>query len=103
MGKYFKTSFFVAIGCAVLFIAGCLPNGLSVNAARPQPVFNGNAWVTYWDFEQGLKEAVKVQSQLNSVSYFAAVFDGDGKPMTMGHPHKFIGQKLIRYKTKIKR
>ena len=103
MGKYLKTSFFVAIGCAVLFIAGCLPNGLSVNAARPQPVFNGNAWVTYWDFDRGMQEAVKVQSQLNSVSYFAAVFDGDGKPMVMGHPHKFIGKKLIRYKTKIKK
>ena len=76
MGKLIKTSVFAAIGCAVLLVAGCLPNGLSVNAARPQPVFDGNAWVTYWDFEQGLKEAVKVQSQLNSVSYFAAVFDG---------------------------
>ena len=101
MGKLIKTSVFAAIGCAVLLVAGCLPNGLSVNAARPQPVFDGNAWVTYWDFEQGLKEAVKVQSQLNSVSYFAAVFDGNGKPMIMGHAHNFIGKKLVRYRAKI--
>lgn len=101
MGKLIKTGVFAAIGCAVLLVAGCLPNGLSVNAARPQPVFDGNAWVAYWDFEQGMKEAVKVQSQLNSVSYFAAVFDGDGKPMIMGHAHKFTGQKLVRYRAKI--
>lgn len=102
MRNFFKPGIFAAIGCAVLLVAGCLPNSLSVNAARrPQPVFDGNAWVTYFDFDQGLKEAVKVQSQLNSVSYFAAVFDGKDKLMLMGHPHKFIGQKFVRYKAKI--
>ena len=102
MRKIIRTCIFAAIGSIFLLAAGCLPNSLSVNAARhSQPVFNGNAWVAYWDFDRGLKEAVKIQSQLNSVSYFAAVFDGNGKPMTMGHPHKLIGQKFVRYKASV--
>ena len=72
MGKFVKSGIFAAIGSAVLLIAGCLPLGLSVDAARRgQPTFDGNAWVTYWDFEQGMKEAMAIQTQLNSISYFA--------------------------------
>lgn len=104
MVKSFKTGIFAAIGCALLLVAGCLPPDLSVDAARRrQPVFNGNAWITYWDFEKGMKEALVIQSQLNSVSYFAAVLDGEGKAMVMGHSHKFTGQKFTRYRASIKK
>lgn len=104
MVKSFKTGIFALIGCVLLLVAGCLPPGLSVDAARRgQPVFDGNAWVTYWDFEKGMKEALAIQSQLNSVSYFAAVLDGDGKAMVMGHSHKFTGQKFTRYRANVKK
>ncbi|WP_295358014.1 glycosyl hydrolase family 18 protein [uncultured Succiniclasticum sp.] len=102
MGKFVKSGIFAAIGSAVLLIAGCLPLGLSVDAARRgQPTFDGNAWVTYWDFEQGMKEAMAIQTQLNSISYFAAVLDGEGKPMVMGHSHQFTGKKFTRYRAKV--
>ena len=64
MKKNVRTGFIAAIGSVMLIVSGCLPSALSVNAARrPQPTFNGNAWVTYWDFDQGLKEAVAIQTQ----------------------------------------
>ncbi len=104
MGTFLKTGTFAAVVVAVLLIAGSLPLGLSADAARRGPLtFDGNAWVTYWDFEQGMKEATAIQSQLNSVSYFAAVLDGDGKAMVMGHSHKFTGQKFTRYRTPVKK
>ncbi len=102
--KIVRSGIFAVIGCVVLFVAGCLPLGLSADAARRGPLsFDGNAWVTYWDFEKGMKEAVAIQSQLNTVSYFAAVLDGNGKPMVMGHPHKFTGHKFKRYRASVKK
>ena len=68
MRNYIKAGMCTALVSLMLFAAGCLPAGLSADAARrPQPTFNGNAWIAYWDFDRGLKEAVKIQSQLNSV------------------------------------
>ena len=104
MRRMIKVSLPAILGSLLLVAVGCLPIGFSADAARRgQPTFDGNAWVTYWDFEQGMKEAVAVQSQLNSVSYFAAVLDGEGKAMTMGHPHKFTGQKFTRYRASVKK
>ena len=104
MRKIMKAGLFAVLGSLLLVAVGCLPAGLSADAARRgQPVFDGNAWVTYWDFEQGMKEALAIQSQLNSVSYFAAVFDGNGKTMMMGPSHKFTGQKFTRYRASVKK
>ena len=104
MRKSLKICLSAVIGSLLLVAVGCLPDDLSADAARRgQPTFDGNAWVTYWDFERGMREAVAVQSQLNSVSYFAAVLDGDGKVLIMGHPYKFTGQKFTRYRTPVKK
>ena len=104
MRNYIKAGMCTALASLMLFAAGCLPAGLSADAARrPQPTFNGNAWVTYWDFDRGLKEAVKIQSQLNSVSYFAAAFDRNNRIMLMGPAQKFTAQKFTRYRAEIKK
>ena len=104
MKKNVRTGFIAAIGSVVLIVSGCLPSALSVNAARrPQPTFNGNAWVTYWDFDQGLKEAVAIQTQLNSVSYFAAAFDKHNKIILMGPVAKFTGKQFARYRAEVKK
>ena len=104
MRKYIKAGLCTAFACLMLFAAGCLPAGLSADAARrPQPTFNCNAWVTYWDFDRGLKEAMKIQSQLNSVSYFAAAFDGKNRLLMIGPVNRFTNQKFTRYRTEIKK
>ena len=104
MRNYIKAGMCSILTSLMLLAAGCLPAGLSADAARrPQPTFNGNAWVTYWDFDRGLKEAVKIQSQLNSVSYFAAAFDRNNRIMLMGPAQKFTAQKFTRYRAEIKK
>ena len=104
MKKNVRAGFIAAIGSVMLVVSGCLPSALSVNAARrPQPTFNGNAWVTYWDFDQGLKEAVTIQTQLNSVSYFAAAFDKHNKIILMGPVAKFTGKQFTRYRAEVKK
>lgn len=104
MHYYAKAGLCTALCSLMLVAAGCLPAGLSADAARrPQPTFNGNVWITYWDFDRGLKEAVKIQSQLNSVSYFAAAFDRNNKIMLMGPVQKFTAQKFTRYRAEIKK
>ena len=104
MQKYIKAGLCTALASLMLFAAGCLPAGLSADAARrPQPTFDGNAWVTYWDFDRGMKEAVKIQSQLNSVSYFAAAFDKNNKMIMVGPATKFTAQKFKRYKAEIRK
>ena len=104
MKKNVKTGMLAAIGSVLLIVSGCLPSALSVNAARrPQPVFNGNAWVTYWDFDQGLKEAAAIQTQLNSVSYFAAAFDKNNRIILMGPVAKFTGKQFTRYRAEVKK
>jgi hypothetical protein len=104
MKRNLKAGVLVAIGSIMLIVSGCLPSALSVNAARrTQPTFNGNAWVTYWDFDQGLKEAVAIQTQLNSVSYFAAAFDKHNKIIMMGPVAKFTGKQFARYRAEVKK
>ena len=104
MRYYAKAGLCTALCSLVLVAAGCLPAGLSADAARrPQSTFDGNAWVTYWDFDRGLKEAVKIQTQLNSVSYFAAAFDKNNKIILMGPAQKFTAQKFTRYKAEIRK
>ena len=104
MRNYIKAGLCTALASLMLFAAGCLPAGLSADAARRSPLtFDGNAWVTYWDFDRGLKEAVKIQSQLNSVSYFAAAFDKNNKMIMMGPARRFTAQKFKRYKAEIKK
>lgn len=104
MRNYIKAGLCTALGSLMLFAAGCLPAGLSADAARrSQPTFNGGAWVTYWDFDRGLKEAVKIQSQLNSVSYFAAAFDKNNKILLMGPAKKFTAQKFTRYRAEVRK
>ena len=104
MKKNLKTVILAAIGSVMLIMSGCLPSALSVNAARRfQPVFNGNAWVAYWDFDQGLKEAAAIQTQLNSVSYFAAAFDKHNKIVLMGPVAKFTGKQFTRYRAEVKK
>ena len=104
MRNYIKAGMCTALASLMLFAAGCLPAGLSADAARrPQPTFNGNAWIAYWDFDRGLKEAVKIQSQLNSVSYFAAAFDRNNKIILVGPAEKFTAQKFTRYRAEIKK
>ena len=64
MRNYIKAGMCSILTSLMLLAAGCLPAGLSADAARrPQPTFNGNAWVTYWDFDRGLKEAEKFTAQ----------------------------------------
>ena len=104
MRNYTKAGMCSILTSLMLLAAGCLPAGLSADAARrPQPTFNGNAWIAYWDFDRGLKEAVKIQSQLNSVSYFAAAFDRNNKIILVGPAEKFTAQKFTRYKAEIKK
>ena len=80
MGKFVKSGIFAAIGSAVLLIAGCLPLGLSVDAARRgQPTFDGNAWVTYWDFEQGMKEAEFCKEILDKADQKITVYEQEAE------------------------
>ncbi len=97
MRNYTKAGMCSILTSLMLLAAGCLPAGLSADAARrPQPTFNGNAWIAYWDFDRGLKEAVTIQSQLNSVSYFAAAFDRNNSLQKSSRPKSLpvIRQKL---------
>jgi hypothetical protein len=104
MKKNLTAGILTAIASIMLIASGCLPSALSVNAARrPQPTFNGNAWIAYWDFDQGLKEAVTIQTQLNSVSYFAAAFDQHNKIILMGPVAKFTGKQFVRYRAEVKK
>ena len=55
MRNYTKAGICSILASLMLLAAGCLPAGLSADAARrPQPTFNGNAWIAYWDFDRGL-------------------------------------------------
>ncbi|WP_302527678.1 hypothetical protein [Megasphaera elsdenii] len=65
----------------ILVVAGAVSLMVpSTSAAkqRPQPTFDNNAWIAYWDYDKGLKEAREISSQLNSVSYFGGALDGRG-------------------------
>lgn len=103
MRNYIKAGMCSILTSLMLLAAGCLPAGLQADAARrPQPTFNGNAWIAYWDFDRGLKEAVTIQSQLNSVSYFAAAFDRNNKIILVGPAEKFTAQSLPATGRKLK-
>ena len=104
MKQLYRKSAFAIVVMMMLSVTGCLPAALSVNAARrPQPVFNGNVWVTYWDYDNGIREAVKIQTQLNSVSYFAAAFDKNANIILVGPVQKFREQKFKRYRAEIRK
>lgn len=95
----------VAAG-VILFIAGAVSLMVpSTSAAkqRPQPSFDSNAWVAYWDYSRGLKEAKAVSSQLNSVSYFGGALDSQGKVIVLGPAGDFVTEKLPRYKVTVKK
>ncbi|WP_288165066.1 glycoside hydrolase family 18 protein, partial [Acidaminococcus intestini] len=95
----------VAAG-VILLIAGAVSLMVpSTSAAkqRPQPSFDSNAWVAYWDYSRGLKEAKAVSSQLNSVSYFGGALDSQGKVIVLGPAGDFITEKLPRYKVTVKK
>ena len=52
----------------ILVVAGAVSLMVpSTSAAkqRPQPSFDNNAWIAYWDYDKGLKEAKDISSQLN--------------------------------------
>lgn len=90
----------------ILLVAGTVSLMVpSTSAAkqRPQPSFNSNAWVAYWDYDKGLKEAKAVSSQLNSVSYFGGALDSQGKVVVLGPAGDFVKEKLPRYKVTVKK
>lgn len=73
----------------ILVVAGAVSLMVpSTSAAkqRPQPTFDNNAWIAYWDYDKGLKEAREISSQLNSVSYFGGALDGQGRVIVLGRP-----------------
>lgn len=75
----------------------------STAKARPQPRFNNQAWVAWWDYPSGLKEAKAVSSQLNSVSYFGAALDSQGQVVILGPARGFTKEKLPRYHQEVQR
>ena len=62
----------------------------STSAAKqhPQPTFDNNAWIAYWDYDKGLKEAKDISSQLNSVSYFGGHSIVKARSSSWGRPRR---------------
>lgn len=88
-------SIFIALLLFLLPVSG---------TARTTPVeFNSNVWLTSWDYQAGLKEARHIQSQLNSISYFAASFDARGRIILPDSGRAFSREKFSRYRTDIKK
>lgn len=90
----------------ILVVAGAVSLMVpSTSAAkqRPQPTFDNNAWIAYWDYDKGLKEAKDISSQLNSVSYFGGALDRQGQVIVLGPAKAFAAEKLPRYKVTVKK
>lgn len=90
----------------ILVVAGTVSLMVpSTSAAkqRPQPTFDNNAWIAYWDYDKGLKEAKDISSQLNSVSYFGGALDRQGQVIVLGPAKAFAAEKLPRYKVTVKK
>ncbi len=71
--RRFKRSF--ALLLAIL-IGACAPI-----AAPPQPLRSASAWITYWDFENGLRAVAEAPPKLQDVFIFAANLDRTSQPV----------------------
>lgn len=90
------------LGAAAVGIS-LLPPRITSARPRPQPVFDGGAWVASWDYRDGIREARKVQSQLNSVSYFGGVLDGQGRILVTGPWRDFRREKFTRFRAPVRK
>ena len=92
----------LALGAGAVGIS-LLPPRITAARPRSQPVFDSGAWVVSWDFPEGNREARMIQSQLNSVSYFGGVLDGQGKILVTGPWRTFRGEQFTRFRAPVRK
>ena len=92
MKRFGKAAIF---SCFLLLLTGC---GKPMESHAHADVTLG-AWVADWDMASGMAEREKMGGKLSSLSYFAAVFENDGRlsvpkeiPQAKGKAAKVAGQ-----------